>query len=149
MGAQARMNRPLRVVLDTNVVVSALLFTSGRLAWLRAAWQAGRVRPPASRDTVEELMRVLAYPKFGLAAADRQELLADYLPYAETVRVPTKPPPSPSCRDPFDVAFLALAKAGRADVLVTGDADLLALADRFHVPIIAPEALRGQIVSTE
>jgi len=50
-----------RVVLDTNIVLSALLFNAGRLAWVRHAWQRQRVQPLVCRATVNELMRVLAY----------------------------------------------------------------------------------------
>ena len=46
-----------RVVFDTTVVLSALLFTSGRVAWLRAHWRAGDALPLASRATIEELTR--------------------------------------------------------------------------------------------
>jgi len=120
--------RPWRVVLDTNIVVSALLFTRGSAVRVRQAWQAGQVLPLASRATAAELMRVLAYPKLRLSAEDQAELLADYLPAAAVVAVPDPPPAVPRCRDPYDLPFLHLAAAGRADALVTGDADLLALA---------------------
>ena len=72
---------PVRPVLDTNVLVSALLFHSGALSWLRGAWRSGRIRPLAGRQTVAELIRVLAYPKFALSDAERQDLLDDYLPF--------------------------------------------------------------------
>lgn len=123
-----RQARRWRVVLDTNVVVSALLFAHGPAARLRLAWQAGEVRPLASRATVAELVRVLAYPKFKLSSEDQAELLSDYLPAATVVPVPQPPPAVPPCRDPHDLPFLHLAAAGRADAIVTGDADLLALA---------------------
>jgi putative PIN family toxin of toxin-antitoxin system len=145
MGAQASLKDPPRVVLDTNVVLSAILFEWGRLSWLRVAWQTGEVRPLVSRETVTELVRVLAYPKFRLSQAERAEALADYLPYAEAVRVPAVAPRMPLCRDPFDLPFLLLAKAGKADALVTGDADLLALAPRFDCPILTPEAFRKRL----
>jgi uncharacterized protein len=58
----------LRVVLDTNIVLSALLFKSGRLAWLLPAWQEYRVVPLVCRDTLDELLRVLDYPKFRLSS---------------------------------------------------------------------------------
>ncbi|GAB1388815.1 MAG: hypothetical protein AMXMBFR78_01350 [Rubrivivax sp.] len=119
---------PPRVVLDTNVVLSALVFAGGSAAQLRHAWQAARLRPLVSTATAQELMRVLAYPKFRLDAQEQHELLADYLPHAEVVIVPEPPPRVPACRDPDDLAFLRLAAAGRAAALVTGDADLLALA---------------------
>jgi hypothetical protein len=75
----------VRVVLDTNVVLSALLFPSGRLAWLREAWQVGRVVPVVCRETTAELLSALAYPKFRLSVEEREELLADFLPYVEVV----------------------------------------------------------------
>lgn len=125
---QAAPNAAPRAVLDTNVVVSALVFGGGPAARLRRAWQGGAVLPLVSTATVQELIRVLAYPKFKLDAQDQQELLADYLPWAEVVSVPEPPPRVPECRDPHDLPFLHLAAAGRADVLVTEDADLLALA---------------------
>jgi len=124
----ARQARPRRVVLDTNVVVSALVFTRGPAVRVRQAWLAGQVLPLAGRATVTELMRVLAYPKFRLSREDQAELLADYLPAITVVPVPEPPPAVPPCRDPLDRPFLHLAAAGRADALVTGDADLLALA---------------------
>ncbi|MHB0983304.1 MAG: hypothetical protein ACYCWB_14295 [Thiobacillus sp.] len=45
---------------------------------------------------------MLAYPKFKLGDDDQQELLADYLPWCTTVRIPNPPPVTPDCRDPFD-----------------------------------------------
>ncbi|MFO1295223.1 MAG: putative toxin-antitoxin system toxin component, PIN family [Rubrivivax sp.] len=104
-----------RAVLDTNVVLSALVFAGGSTARLRQAWQAGRLLPLVSTATAQELMRVLAYPKFKLDAQAQQELLADYLPWAEAVAVPEPPPRVPECRDVDDLPFLHLAgrKPGR------------------------------------
>ena len=138
------MTRP-RLVLDTNMLLSALLFPSGSVSWIRGLWRNGRIRPIVSRDTTAEFLRVLAYPKFGLTAEERQDLLDDYLPCCETVAIPDRPPPVPECRDSFDRPFLELALAGRADALVTGDADLLSLAGSFAVPILTPAALRERI----
>ena len=122
------MTAPPRVVLDTNVVLSALIFGGGWAARLRGGWQSGRIVPLASTATADELMRVLTYPKFKLSAAEQHELLADVMPWFEVVQVPDPPPTAPACRDPFDLPFLHLAIAGRAAVLVSGDRDLLALA---------------------
>jgi putative PIN family toxin of toxin-antitoxin system len=134
------MSRPPAVVLDTNVVLSALVFAGGRMTTLRDAWRAGRCRALASQTTVAELMRALAYPKFKLSATEQQELLADYLPYCTTVRFPTKLPTVPACRDPMDRQFLELAVVGRAAYLVTGDQDLLSLAGKFTCPIVTTDA---------
>ena len=130
------MARPPAVVLDTNIVLSTLVFASGRLTELRLAWQNGRIKPLASQPTAGELVRVLGYPKFKLSAADQEELLADYLPYCRTVRMPARMPKLPVCRDPNDQMFLDLAAVGKADFLVTGDRDLLALAAGFDRPIV-------------
>ena len=131
-----RQARPWRVVLDTHIVVSALLFTRGPAVRVRQAWQAGHELPLASRATVAELLRVLAYPKFKLSADEQAELLADYLPAATVVPVPEPPPAVPPCRDPHDLPFLHLAVAGRADTLVTGDGDLLAPAGQTSLRIL-------------
>ena len=126
------MNAAVRVVLDTNVVLSALVFRGGAAAQVRQAWQRGLVLPLASTATVQELVRVLAYPKFRLSPAEQDELLADYLPYAETVRIPEPPPMVPECRDLLDLPFMHLAVTGKAQVLVSGDRDLLAIAAEFE-----------------
>lgn len=133
------MSHPPRLVIDTNLILSALVFASGRLAPLRLAWQSQRVLPLVSRATAAELIRALAYPKFKLAAHEQEELLADYLPYCKTVRIPAPPPATPPCRDAFDVPFLELAVAGKADALVTGDKDLLSLAGKLACPILSAE----------
>lgn len=133
------MSSAPRAVLDTNVVLSALLFASGRLPPLRHAWREAQCCPLVSTVTTTELIRALAYPKFKLSADEQRELLADYLPFCETVRMPPAPPKTPECRDPYDVPFLQLAVAGKAGCLVTGDRDLLVLAGRFSRPIMRPE----------
>lgn len=130
---------PLRVVIDTNLVLSALVFAQGRVAPLRQAWQAHRIQPLVSRVTAAELIRVLAYPKFKLTADEQQELLADYLPYCKTVRIAEPPPETPACRYVFDLPFLQLAIAGKAKALITGDQDLLTLADTFVCPIVTAD----------
>ncbi len=135
---------PPRIVLDTNVLLSALLFHAGSLSWLRAAWQSETIRPLAGRDTTAELIRVLGYPKFHLADDEREDLLADYLSWCETVTI-SSPPEIPDCRDAFDRAFLELALAANADALVSGDKDLLALASAFSVPILTPREFRDRL----
>jgi putative PIN family toxin of toxin-antitoxin system len=136
-----------RVVFDTATVVSAMIFTSGRLAWLRKYWREGGCVPLVSRATVAELTRVLAYPKFQLSSDDRRELLADYLPHCEVVEVIGRC--QQVCRDPNDQPFLDLAQSGKADLLVSGDQDLLALAGETEFLIETPEAYRRMILEGE
>ncbi|HET6629550.1 MAG TPA: putative toxin-antitoxin system toxin component, PIN family [Woeseiaceae bacterium] len=140
------MSERPRAVIDTNLAVSALVFPKGRITALRTAWQAGHFCPLVSRGTATELLRVLAYPKFELSESDREDLLADYLPYCTTVPMPSTLPVVPTCRDPFDVPFLELAIVGKADWLVTGDKDLLSLAKRFPVRIVTADALLEALI---
>lgn len=125
-----------RVVLDTNCLVSALIFSRGKFAWLREAWQTQRFVALASRDTVSELLRVLAYPKFKLTRDEQETLLADFLPYVETVQIDATPDGLPAIRDADDIIFLVLATVARADALVSGDGDIQAVREAFHVPIL-------------
>lgn len=135
---------PPRVVLDTNVLLSALLFRGGAVAWLRQSWQSGGIHPLASQATAAELLRVLSYPKFHLTGDEQEDLLGDYLPWCEIVSVPDSIV-VPDCRDFSDRPFLALAKSAQADALVTGDKDLLALSKTFAVPIMEPAELRNRM----
>jgi uncharacterized protein len=133
----------LRVVLDTNVVLSALIFRKGRLSLLRESWQTGRIHPLISQASATEFIRALAYPKFKLSGFEQEELWADYLPYCTVVKIPNPPPVTPKCRDPADIPFLTLALSGHADYLVTGDKDLLILASECACPIVSAETLMG------
>jgi putative PIN family toxin of toxin-antitoxin system len=137
----------VRVVLDTGVVVSALLFAGGRLTWLRDRWTVGSIRPLVSRATVDELIRVLAYPKFELSRSEIDAVLAAYLPFTETVTLTSRrnEPSLPACDDPDDQEFLFLALDGGAEALVTGDDDLLRLRGEAPFPILAPAELRARI----
>jgi len=121
---------PIRVVLDTNVLVSALLLEDGRLAWLRRRWQAGAIKPVLAESTARELLRVLAYPRFRLSRADIDQLLGDVLPWCETSPGPIKPCQH-QVRDPKDQVFLDLALAAGVAMLVSGDGDLLALKNQL------------------
>lgn len=135
---------PRRVVLDTNVLLSALLFSQGRLSWLRGSWQAGGIAPVLSALTMRELIKVLAYPKFKLTADDIACLLEDLLPWCETWNRPIPKSSAFSVRDPNDQPFLDLALAAGVDALVSGDQDLLVLAPHLERPrILSPADLRS------
>ena len=127
-----------RVVLDSNVVVSALLFETGRLAWIRRAWMAGDLVPLVSPATAAELLRVLAYPKFGLTGDEIEALLGDFLPFAEVVEPPEGTDSWPGLADPDDRIFLELAVSGRASCLVTGDRALLSLPPPRGCRLVSP-----------
>ncbi|HBG05602.1 MAG: putative toxin-antitoxin system toxin component, PIN family [Geobacteraceae bacterium GWC2_58_44] len=116
---------PVRVVIDTNILVSGLLF-GGKPGKLRDLWIAGRLLPLLSKETFTEFRRVLNYPKFRLSPAEIIMLVEEeLLPYADVLDVTVDA--SGACRDPNDDKFLALAASGKAAYLITGDQDLLVL----------------------
>ena len=127
----------LKAVLDTNVVISSTLFGEGLMKPLRSAWKAGQLVPVISKETRAELLRVLAYEKFKLTQADIARVLVLYLPYAEVNEVDLDADirsQLPVCRDTRDQVFLDLAQSAKADYLITGDQDLLVLANTPHLP---------------
>ena len=136
-----------QVVFDTNTVVSALVFTAGRLAWLREHWRERRSVLLVSHAPVAELKRVLGYRKLKLSAEYQFELLGDYLSYCESIEAKEICPIH--CRDAKDQPFLDLAQSGNADLLVTGDEDLLALAGQTAFIIETPEDYRRRIAGVE
>lgn len=129
----------MKVVFDTNTVVSALLFPAGRLGRIRGLWTERRVRPLVSTATTTELIRTLAYPKFRLSEDDIKVVLAAYLPFTDAITTGAAARRRrEKCRDPDDQQFVDLAYEGAADVLVSGDRDLLDLAGKTPFKIEPP-----------
>ena len=149
------MSRLRRAVIDTNVVVSAFVFRAGTLAWLREAivnrgltpllipLVTPLVTPLVSGETLSELVRVLAYPRFRLTVEDRKIIITHYMEHAEAIMRPRYRARLPRCRDPDDEMFVRLAYAAKADAIVTGDEDLLVLAPDSSIPILTPAAFRA------
>ena len=137
------MNR--RVVLDTNCIISALVFSRSNMAWLRQGWQTQLFLPLTSKETVLELMRVLSYPKFQLSVEEQQQLLSEYLPHTLPISRVTSKPDMPMVRDVDDQKFLNLAISGKAEFLVTGDQDLLVLKDMSNIAILTLQEFKEQL----
>ena len=117
----------MRLVVDTNILVSALLAAASLPAQLIVLWRAGRFELLTAAEQLDELMRVTRYPKIRarLAPALAGRLVNDLRGLAVMVEVLPQVDVSP---DPDDNYLLALAAAGAADFLVTGDKrDLLGL----------------------
>jgi putative PIN family toxin of toxin-antitoxin system len=126
----------VRVVLDTNTLVSALLFT-GISSELVSLWQDGIITLLLSRDILDEYLRVLSYPKFKLSEEEIKKLLQEeILPYAEVVK--PKRRLRVVQRDPSDNKFLECAIAGKTRVIISGDKDLLSLGRYRRIRIQTP-----------
>jgi putative PIN family toxin of toxin-antitoxin system len=130
------MRTPDRIVIDTNVFVSAILLPRSvpRQA-VDKVLDRGIVL--FSEATMAELTEVLYRPKFHdyVSMEERTlflgqlSLTAEFVSIIQQVR---------ECRDPKDDKFLEVALNGRADVIITGDADLLALHSWREIPILTP-----------
>ena len=126
----------MRVVLDTNAVISALLF-SGASSKLVSLWQEGLITPLLSRAILDEYLRVLSYRKFELSEKEINELIQEeILPYAEVVKPKSRL--RVIRRDPSDNKFLECAVAGKAGVIISGDKDLLSLGQYRKIRIQSP-----------
>lgn len=110
----------MRLVVDTNVLISALLVEASLPARLIGHWRAGRFTLLTSAEQLEELARVTRYPKIRarLHPAVAGRLINDLRKVAVVVEAG---PNVEVTRDPFDDYLLATASAGRADFLLTGD----------------------------
>lgn len=126
----------MRCVLDPNVLVAALLSRQGTPATLLRLWLDGAFELVASQSLLDELRRVLAYPKISVRVgpADAQAFLALLNDTAVIVDDPTQPPTIRTA-DPGDDYLVALAQAARA-VIVSGDKHLLAMAGKL--PVYSP-----------
>ncbi len=132
----------MRVVLDTNTVVSAVLF-SGTASRLPSLWQSRRITVLVSRPILEEYLRVLAYPKFRLSPQEIRELIEEQvLPFVETVTV--RRHLAVVRRDPEDNKFIECAVAGRARYVVTGDQDLRELGSYRGIGILTVAAFLAE-----
>ena len=133
MGKRAKEG--LRVVLDTNVFVSALLFR-GELSKVVDWWQGGKITPVVSRETFNELVTVLSYPRFRLSSKEIMVVIdEEVLPYVEVTEV--MHPVRGVSSDPEDDKFLSCAVSAGVTTLVTGDKDLLSLEDYHGLRIIS------------
>lgn len=138
----------MRVVLDTNIIISSLVFPAGQLGWLKEAWKTRQITLLINKFCAEELLRALAYPKFRLSAEEIQMLLGDYLPHAITIDSAAHPGKMvPRRKDPHDQKFLDLAWAGDAQALITGDKALLELRGKTPIAIMTIADFRKQFES--
>jgi len=134
----------IRAVLDTNVVLSGLLWHGTPHALLERV-REGTMTFISSPALLAELAEVIARPQFDAILArsntSSERSLAELRELAEVIAPP--PLAEPVCRDPDDDAVLALGVAAKADFIVSGDRDLLSLKSFQNIPIVTPaEALR-------
>jgi putative PIN family toxin of toxin-antitoxin system len=123
-------------VIDTNVVISAILF-GGAPGKLVDLWKTGRIAPLITEEIMTEYIRVLAYPKFKLSEEEINYIIhREILPFFKVVK--SVPGPSIIKKDPDDDKFIQCAKAGNAKIIISGDQHLLALKSYKDIEILTP-----------
>ncbi|WP_377158846.1 putative toxin-antitoxin system toxin component, PIN family [Roseateles sp. UC29_93] len=124
MTRRSKKTAPELAVIDPALILRALLMSGGEALGLRRAWQQGVLRPLVSPDLAATLMRALAYPKLVLSEVQQQELLADFLPYAEVVK-PARGPRIAGVSESMQ-SLVELALQGGASLLLCDDSVLSA-----------------------
>jgi putative PIN family toxin of toxin-antitoxin system len=122
----------LRVVLDTDVLVSGLAYPESVPGRILEAWQNGGLSLVLSRYILDEMVRVLPrLARIKLSRAEIRDLADSFMLLAEIVEPSSKV--EKALRDRADLPVLQTLQASKADYLITGDKDLLALADRYSI----------------
>lgn len=125
----------MRIVLDTNVLVSGLMFPGGTPGRIVGAWFDAEFDVVSSREQLEEIARVLTYPKIRRMLKWDEHRIEQFVEdlYLKVDMVTTDLPDVAELRDAADQPILAAHVEAHADVLVSGDRDLLVLRDRYKV----------------
>ena len=122
----------LRVVLDTNVLVSGLAYPGSVPGRIVSTWRDGGLDVVLSRDILDELTRVLPrLERIHMTPAEIRDLVDSLMFIADVVEPDGVP--DAKLRDPADQAVLLTLAASKADYLITGDRDLLALAGPYSI----------------
>lgn len=122
----------LRVVIDTNVLVSGLAYPGGVPGRIVAAWRQGALDVVLSRYILDEVARVLPrLPRITLTPSEIRDLVDSFVFMADIVEPASGT--DEQLRDPADQPVLQTLIASQATWLVTGDRDLLVLADRYPI----------------
>lgn len=140
----------IRAVLDTSILVRSVLRPLASMGFIARGLGEGRFVAVYSDVMLDELTEVLGRPrlrnKYGVRDEDVLALVGAFLQYGEAV----EPQQTLTvCRDPKDDKFLETAVAGRADVIVTADEDLLVLDPFEGIAIVKPAAFEKMVIEHE
>ncbi len=130
----------MRVVVDTNVIISALISPCGAPGQIIAAWHRRQIAVVMSDAMLVEVREAVHYPRVRRRIPLSDEELATVLDELESATNVLDEPAHVAVliRDPDDAIFVEAAVAGGADYIVTGDRDLLELASYEGIRIVTP-----------
>lgn len=132
----------MKVVIDTNVVVSHAVSTKGAPARILESWVDGAFELIISEDLLAEYRRALHYPhvlKRHRYTSDQIDAFLEDI-QASAITVTISHTLNAVAEDPDDNKVIECAIAGEADYIVSGDAHLLSLAEYKGIPILSPAA---------
>jgi putative PIN family toxin of toxin-antitoxin system len=134
-----------RAVLDPNVLVSAFISQRGGSPdRIVRAWREGAFELVVSPQLIAELTDVLARPKFARQASEGRAKAYIAALAGDAIQIDDPPDPPPVSPDSSDDYLIALARAARADVIVSGDSHLIHLVDPIP-PVLTPRQLIEQL----
>ena len=143
-------NPPLRVVIDSSVLVAILRHENPGNNWLIQLWRAKGIIPLASLETLHELeqklLRHSPTPDFYLATKFVERAMRRYEPWCELVE-PQDNSDNPKCADPDDQKFIDLAFEGNADVILARDRDLRDMNEQCPFEIMVDRKFRTSLAS--
>ena len=123
-----------KIVLDTNILVSALLFKR-ELSKIVNLWKEGKIIPVVSKETFQEFRSILEYPRFSLTNTEIKSIIEEeVLPFCKVTEITDQV--RDVCRDPDDDKFISCAISASAEFIVSGDKDLCSLSKYNSVRII-------------
>ena len=141
-------NRPLRVVIDTSVLLAILRHDDPGQNWLIELWRAGTIVPLVSQETLHELEQKLLEhspsPNHYQATKFVERAIRRYQPWCEQVE-PLDSGLNPKCEDRDDQIFVDLACEGSADVILARDRKLLDMAKEPRFEVMTDRAFRGRL----
>lgn len=135
-----------RVVLDTNIFISAILF-SGKVSMIMDFWKTSSIKPVITKEILNEIIKTLAYPKFHLTEEEIYHIVQEeILPFVEIMKVKKDKIVKGVCKDPEDDKFITCATSAGVDLIISGDpVDLLNIKEYKGIKIIKASKFIKQI----
>ena len=133
----------MRIVLDTNVLISGIYF-SGLPGKILQAWRSRKLQLLVSVEILEEYLSVAERLASRYGGVEYEGILGLIVQNAELVQ--TTDLPEPVCEDPDDDKFLACALASNTNIIVSGDSDLLKVSGYCGIQVLTPKAFVTELL---
>jgi putative PIN family toxin of toxin-antitoxin system len=136
----------LKVVVDTNVLISGIFF-SGAPSEILRAWRSGKLQICITPEIIDEYMKVTGTLAEQFPHIETNQILTLIIAHSEVIQAP--PLSHQVCQDPYDDKFLACALAAESKLIISGDKHLLKLSEYQGVTILSPRAFVEQYLKNK